>query len=90
MEDLLKSFSRGRVPCNTSGLLKSFQRGRVLCSSSGVLSCGIIEPSEFCHGFNSRYLCLFYLFSEYVQESGQESFWGSVVDEVSDRCCQAD
>ena len=48
----------------------------MLCSTSAVLSCGIIEPSEFCHGFSNRYLCLLYLFSEYVQESGQESFWG--------------
>ena len=68
----------------------TFLRSRVLCSTSAVLSCGIIEPSQFCHGFSNRYLCLLYLFLEYVQESGQFSFWGSVVNDVSDLCCQAD
>ena len=59
----------------------------MLCSTIAVLSCGIIEPSEFRHGLSNRYLRLLYLFPENVQESGQESFWGSVVDDVSDRCC---
>ena len=73
--------------CVLWSLLRSFARGRVPCSSSTVLSCGTIEPSEFCHGFSNRYPCLLYLFPDYVEESGQESFLGSVLDDVSDRCC---
>ena len=52
--------------------------------------CTFSSPSQFCHSFSNRYLCLRYLFLEYVQESGQFSFWGSVVNDVSDLCCQAD
>ena len=79
---LLPFSSLLRDLCVLWSLLRSFSRGRVLCSNSAVLGCGTIEPSEFCHGFSNRYLCLLYLFPEYVQESGQESLWGSVVDDV--------
>ena len=60
------------------------------CTFSRSRSAVLIDPSQFCHGFSNRYLCLLYLFLEYVQESGQFSFWGSVVNDVSDLCCQAD
>ena len=43
----------------------TFSRSRVLCSTSAVLSCGVIEPSFFCHGFVHRSLCLLTVFVEH-------------------------